>query len=214
MDEDDLSRSSFSKKPLQPLFQMDRLVGQRYFYSDKKNSFIERGNSDIFTSYIIENINISRFFSRSQKTPLLPLNDIHTHNYFPHLDMDVKLPWYQHLLPLEPLNSKTWDTSAASLFQEVAFALSSSRGKDSKTEDRQWKNIHLSGLEEPGNLDCKHVTGFHVLFTVSSESEGLTLVLWDLVTQDITQSCVGKNSFFVEYTREEPLWLVLSGEQL
>ncbi|XP_029139153.1 spatacsin [Protobothrops mucrosquamatus] len=148
---------------------------------------------------------------RSRKTHVLPLNDIHSHNYSPHLDTDVELPWYQHLLPLEPLNSKTWDTSAASLFQEVAFVLSSSRGKDTKsTKDRRWKNIHLSDPEEPGNLDCKQVTGFHVLFTVSSESEGLTLVLWDLVTQDITQSCVGKNSFFVEYTREEPLWLVLS----
>ncbi|KAG8145260.1 hypothetical protein E2320_013619 [Naja naja] len=163
------------------------------------------------SSYSMKFLQPSFQTDRSWKIHVLPLNDTHIHNYFPLLCTNVELPWYQHLLNLEPLNSKTLDTSAASLFQEVAFVLSSSRGKDNKgTEERQWKNIHLGDLEEHGNLDCKHVTGFHVLFTASSESEGLTLVLWDLVTQDVTQSCVGKNSFFVEYTREEPLWLVLS----
>ncbi|XP_058011704.1 spatacsin isoform X2 [Ahaetulla prasina] len=163
------------------------------------------------SSYSMKFLQPSFPTDRSWRTHTLPLNDTHPHSYFPHLCTDVELPWYQHLLHLEPLNSKTLDTSAASLFQEVSFVLSSSRGKDNKgTEDRRWKNIHLGDLEEHGNLDCKHVTGFHVLFTVSSESEGLTLVLWDLVTQDITPSCVGKNSFFVEYTREEPLWLILS----
>ncbi|XP_025031102.1 spatacsin isoform X1 [Python bivittatus] len=148
---------------------------------------------------------------RSWMTRLLSLYDTHPHNYFPHLFTDVELPWYQYLMHLEPLNSKTLETSGASLFQDVAFVLSSSRGKDNKsTRDRQWKNMYLGDLEECVKLDCKHVTGFNALFTVSSESEGLTLVFWDFVTQDIIQCYVGKNCFFVEYTREEPLWLILS----
>ncbi|ETE61251.1 Spatacsin [Ophiophagus hannah] len=202
----------FSMKFLQPSFETDRLVGKRYFYGDKIR--VVSLKSVILTSLFYISLKMLRFppfFSRSRKTHVLPLNDTHIHNYFPLLCTNVELPWYQHLLHLEPLNSKTLDTSTASLFQEVAFVLSSSRGKDNKgTEERRWKNIHLGDLEEHGNLDCKHVTGFHVLFTASSESEGLTLVLWDLVTQDVTQSCVGKNSFFVEYSREEPLWLLLS----
>ncbi|XP_013920684.1 PREDICTED: spatacsin isoform X1 [Thamnophis sirtalis] len=163
------------------------------------------------SSYSMKFLQPSFQTDRSWKTHVLSLDDTRADNYFPHLCSDVELPWYQHLLHLEPMKSKALDTSAASLFQEVAFVLSSSRGKDNKsTEERRWKNVHLGDLEKRGSLDCKHVTGFHVLFTASSESEGLTLVLWDLVTQGITQSCVGKNSFFVEYTREEPLWLVLS----
>ncbi|XP_026549184.1 spatacsin-like, partial [Notechis scutatus] len=113
---------------------------------------------------------------------------------------------------LEGVNEDGLSSSSYSMkFLQPSFQTDSSRGKDNKSaEERRWKNIHLGDLEERGNLDCKHVTGSQVLFTASSESEGLTLVLWDLVTQDVTQSCVGKNSFFVEYTREEPLWLVLS----
>ncbi|XP_026565199.1 spatacsin [Pseudonaja textilis] len=113
---------------------------------------------------------------------------------------------------LEGVNEDGLSSSSYSMkFLQPSFQTDSSRGKDHKsTEERRWKTIHLGDPEERGNLDCKHVAGFQVLFTASSESGGLTLVLWDLVTQDITQSCAGKNSFFVEYTREEPLWLVLS----
>ncbi|XP_070619126.1 spatacsin isoform X2 [Erythrolamprus reginae] len=164
------------------------------------------------SSYSMKFLQASFQTDRSWKTHM---SDTHTHNYFPRLCTDVELPWYQHLLHLEPLKPKALDTSSASLFQEVAFVLASSRGRDKKSPvDRRWKDIHLGDLEECGTLDCKHVSGFHVLFTVSSESEGLTLLLWDLVSQGITRSSGGGNSFFVEYTREEPLWLVFSDSGL
>lgn len=156
-------------------------------------------------------------FSRSWKAHLSSLFDITKGSNSSNLAANVFLPWCQYPLHLEHCDCKTREASEASFLHDAAHVLSNSRGKDPQNtgkRDRLWKSIDLGGLEDGAKLECKSVTGFSALFTLLSESEGLILLLWDLETQDVMRSCVGKNSFFVECNREEQLCPVLSGEHL
>ncbi|CAI5792574.1 Spatacsin_C domain-containing protein [Podarcis lilfordi] len=150
---------------------------------------------------------------RSWKAHLSSLFDITKGSNSSNLAANVFLPWCQYPLHLEHCDCKTREASEASFLHDAAHVLSNSRRKDPQNtgkRDRLWKSIDLGGLEDGVKLECKSVTGFSALFTLSSESEGLILLLWDLETQDVMRSCVGKNSFFVECNREEQLCPILS----
>ncbi|XP_015273982.1 PREDICTED: spatacsin [Gekko japonicus] len=154
---------------------------------------------------------------RSWKAHLVSLYEKAQRVYSPNLVADVYLPWYQHHLRLEHRDCKTHDTPETTLVRDVADAFSNARRKDHKSakeRDRRWKSLHSGERGDCVKTECKSVTGFSALFTISSESEGLTLVLWDLETQDLVLSHVGKNSFFVECGQEEHLSLILSEEFL
>ncbi|XP_061451638.1 spatacsin isoform X2 [Rhineura floridana] len=147
---------------------------------------------------------------RSWKAHLSSLYDTAKRSYSSNLAADIYLPWYQYILHLEHHERKTHEASEIFVLQDAAYVLSNSRGKSTSKRDRQWKSIRLGGLEDSGKLECKSVTGFSALFTLSSESEGLILVLWDFETQDMMRSYEGTTSFFVECSREEQLCLILS----
>nr|XP_056721708.1 spatacsin [Euleptes europaea] len=150
---------------------------------------------------------------RSWKAHLISLYETTKRVYSPNLVADAYLPWYQYCLRLGHHDCKIHEASDTSLLQDVAYVFSNARRKDhkeSKERDRRWRNLNQRGLEDCVKTECKSVTGFSALFAVSSESEGLTLILWDLETQDIVRSHMGKNSFFVECSEEEQLCLVLS----
>lgn len=157
------------------------------------------------------------FPHRSWKAHLSSLDDATKTLYSPALVTAVCLPWYQSLLHLEQYNCEPQEASESSLLDDAAYLLSGWRGKDDKNASkgkRLWQSIHLGELEDCVKLDCKSVTGFSALFTITNESEGLVLALWDLETQEVTYSRVGKNSFFVECGKEEQLCLIFSGESL
>ncbi|XP_066490937.1 spatacsin [Tiliqua scincoides] len=150
---------------------------------------------------------------RSWKAHLSSLDDATKTLYSPALVTAAYPPWYQSLLNPEHDDYERQDASESSLLDGAVCLFSDSGGKDCKNaskEERRWNSIHLGGTEVCVKLDCKSVTGFSALFTISSETEGLVLALWDLATQDVTYSCVGKNSFFVNCSREEQLCLIFS----
>nr|XP_008120270.1 PREDICTED: spatacsin [Anolis carolinensis] len=150
---------------------------------------------------------------RSWKAHLLSLRDTTEQCYSPYLLPESSLLWYQSFLHPEQPECATCELSETSLLQDAAYILSDSRGKGMTTRnqvDRQWKNIYSGDPEDGLELECKSVTGFSALFTISSESEGLTVVLWDLETREMVRSHVGKNACFVECGREEQLCLILS----
>ncbi|XP_060116339.1 spatacsin [Heteronotia binoei] len=150
---------------------------------------------------------------RSWKAHLTSLYEKTKRVYFPNLVADVYLPWYRHHLHLEHRDCKVHETAETSLIQDVAYVFSNTRRRDHKTakeRDRWWKSLHPGEPEGCVKMECKSVTGFSALFTLSGEGEGLTLVLWDLETQDLVLSYVGRNSFFVESGQEEHLSLILS----
>ncbi|KAJ6662923.1 hypothetical protein lerEdw1_011127 [Lerista edwardsae] len=150
---------------------------------------------------------------RSWKAHLSSLDDTTKTLYSPALVTAVCLPWYQSLLHLEHYDCERQEASESSLMDDAAYLLSDWREKDNKNASkgkRLWQSIHLGELEDCVKVDCKSVTGFSALFTITNESEGLVLALWDLETQDVMYSCVGKNSFFVECSKEEQLCLIFS----
>ncbi|XP_060611393.2 spatacsin [Anolis sagrei] len=150
---------------------------------------------------------------RSWKAHLLSLRDKTERCYSPYLLPESSLLWYQSFLHPEHPDHATRELSETSLLQDAAYVLSDSRGKGTATRsqgDRQWKNIYSGDPEDGVELECKSVTGFSALFTISSASKGLTVVLWDLETREMVHSHVGKNACFVECSREEQLCLILS----
>lgn len=145
------------------------------------------------------------------------LNDATKAFNSPALGTSVYPLWYRSLLDLEHNDCERQEASESRLLDDAVCLLPYSRGKDCKNAsqgEKWWKNIRLGGTEEYEKLDCKSVTGFSALFTISSEEEGLVLALWDLETQDVAYSCVGKCSFFVECSKEEQLCLIFSGDFL
>nr|XP_020667859.1 spatacsin isoform X1 [Pogona vitticeps] len=148
---------------------------------------------------------------RSWKKYLSALHNTTKGCYSSNLIPDVYFPWYQYVLHLEHHDCKTREAFNSFFLQDSAYGLSSSREKGNKIKgDRQWKTIHLEFLKDCVEFECKSVTGFSALFTILSESKGLVIVLWDLETQDIICSCVGKNSSFLECSREEQLCGIFS----
>ncbi|XP_048337718.1 spatacsin isoform X2 [Sphaerodactylus townsendi] len=150
---------------------------------------------------------------RSWKAHLISLNETAKRVYSPNLVADVHLPWYQYCLHPEHHDCKIHKASDSALLQDVTYVFSNARKKDHKStkeRERRWRPIHLGGSEDCVKIECKSVTGFSALFAVSHESEGLTLVLWDLETQDIVRSHMGKNALFVECGQEEQSCLIFS----
>ncbi|KAL8197371.1 UNVERIFIED_CONTAM: hypothetical protein K2H54_021762 [Gekko kuhli] len=165
------------------------------------------------SAYSMTLVNQAFRTDRSWKAHLVSLYEKTQRVYSPNLVADVYLPWYQHHLHLEHRDCKTHETSETSLVRDVAYVFSNAGRKDHKStkeRDRRWKSMHPGEREDGVRIECQSVTGFSALFTISSDSEGLTLVLWDLETQDLVLSHVGKNSFFVECGQDEHLSLILS----
>uniref|UniRef100_A0A8D0G645 SPG11 vesicle trafficking associated, spatacsin n=1 Tax=Sphenodon punctatus TaxID=8508 RepID=A0A8D0G645_SPHPU len=150
---------------------------------------------------------------RSWKAHLSSLFNMTKRPFSPNPICDIHLPWYQYLPHLEHYDSKFHETSEISIPLDIAYILSKSKQKDYLNINdlgRNWKTIHLGGPEETMHLECKSVTGFSALFTISTDNEDLTVALWDLETQVVTYSHVGKNAVFVDCCREEQLCLVLT----
>lgn len=158
------------------------------------------------------------FYPRSWKGHLSSLYGAATRFCAPNLIVDASLPWYHYLLHLEHHKCPSLEASETSLFQEAIYLVSNSRGKsheNTNEKDRPGKTLCLGGLpEDTVKLECKSVTGFSALFTITSDNDGLTLALWDLETQEVLHSHMGKNSVFVECSQEQQLCLILSGESL
>ncbi|XP_053128108.1 spatacsin isoform X2 [Hemicordylus capensis] len=150
---------------------------------------------------------------RSWKTHLSSLYNTTERLNSPDVGADGYLPWYQYLRHVEHHDCKLPEVSESSLLQDAARVISSLKEKDHKSTSRgesPWKSLHVGEPEDCVELECQSVTGFSALFTISSESEGLILALWDLETQDLTRCCVGKTTCFVKCSREEQLCLILS----
>uniref|UniRef100_A0A8D2LN51 SPG11 vesicle trafficking associated, spatacsin n=1 Tax=Varanus komodoensis TaxID=61221 RepID=A0A8D2LN51_VARKO len=150
---------------------------------------------------------------RSWKACLSSLSNAAKRFQAPSLEAYRCPPWYQYLPHLEDYGYTPQEASKISLLQDAAHVLATPRGKAQKRAsipDRGWKNIYSGDQEGCVSLECKSVTAFSALLTISTESEGLILVLWDLETQDVRHACVGRNAVFVECSPEEQLGLVFS----
>ncbi|XP_042328622.1 spatacsin isoform X2 [Sceloporus undulatus] len=193
----------------------DHLLCKRNFDSLPTDQWKGADEDDLRSSeHSMKHVQHAFRTDRSWKAHLSSLHDTTERLYSPYLLPDGPFPWYQHLLHLEHPDCRTHEISETSLLQDVAYILSDSRGKGNTSrskKDRQWKSIHSGDSEDSVKLECKSVTGFSALFTISSECKGLSIVLWDLETQEMAHSHVGENSFFVECNkREEQLCVILS----
>lgn len=77
---------------------------------------------------------------------------------------------------------------------------------------QQWAQIPVGAPQEMVKLECKLVTGATAVFVVLAQDTGLSLVLWDFESQDVTCSHFGRSSVYVECSAEVPLCLLLTGE--
>ncbi|XP_054858575.1 spatacsin [Eublepharis macularius] len=192
----------------------DHLLGKKNVNTLPVEQLKETDEDDLRSSdYSMTFVNQAFRTDRSWKAHLMSLYKTTKGFYSPNLIADVYLPWYQHRQSPEHNDCKIHEASENSLLQDAAFVFSKTRRKEHKNtneRERQWKNMHAGGPGDCMKIECQSVTGFSALFTVSSENEGLTLVLWDLETQDIMHFHAGKNSFFVECDQEEQLCLILS----
>ncbi|XP_069480302.1 spatacsin [Ambystoma mexicanum] len=75
----------------------------------------------------------------------------------------------------------------------------------------QWK--HIPGKSAPGRLQCVSVSSFTALFT-RGESRAMTMILWDLTSQEIAHHCITCRGIPVHSDTKEQVCLVLTDKGL
>ncbi|KAM6059562.1 spatacsin [Theristicus caerulescens] len=134
----------------------------------------------------------------------------------PDLVNDLNLPWYQFFTHLEDHDPEIYENSekmVAFVPRAVTWALSKpsqSDGTNLSDARQQWKQIPVEAPQEVVKLECKLVTGVKALFAVLTNDKGLTLALWDFESQDVTYYNFGKNSIYVDCSKEVPICLLLT----
>ncbi|XP_066052716.1 spatacsin isoform X2 [Chamaea fasciata] len=134
----------------------------------------------------------------------------------PDLVDNSNLPWYQfftHLEDHDPEICEDPERMVAFVPRAVTWAASralQSQGAARGAAGQQWAQIPVGAAQETVKLECKLVTGAKAVFMVLAQDTGLSLVLWDFESQDVTCSHFGRSSVFVECSAEVPLCLLLT----
>lgn len=131
---------------------------------------------------------------------------------------DLNLPWYQFFTHLEDHDPEICeDPERMVAFVPRAVTRAASRALQSQVTapgdaGQLWAQIPVGAAQEKVTLQCKLVTGAKAVFVVLAQDTGLSLVLWDFESQDVTCSHFGRSSVYVEGSAELPLCLLLTGE--
>ncbi|XP_063268578.1 spatacsin isoform X2 [Prinia subflava] len=134
----------------------------------------------------------------------------------PDLVDDSNLPWYQfftHLEDHDPEICEDPERMVAFVPRAVTWAASralQSQGAAPGGAGQQWAQIPVGAAQEGAKLECKVVTAAKAVFVVLAQDTGLSLVLWDFESQDVTCSHFGRGSVYVESSAEVPLCLLLT----
>uniref|UniRef100_A0A8C3NRW5 SPG11 vesicle trafficking associated, spatacsin n=1 Tax=Cyanoderma ruficeps TaxID=181631 RepID=A0A8C3NRW5_9PASS len=135
----------------------------------------------------------------------------------PDLVDNSNLPWYQFFTHLEDHDPEICeDPERMVAFVPRAVARAASRalqGQGAAPGDavgQQWAQIPVGAAQEMVKLECKLVSGAKAVFVVLAQDTGLSLVLWDFESQDVTCSHFGRSSVYVECSAEMPLCLLLT----
>ncbi|XP_003791835.1 spatacsin isoform X1 [Otolemur garnettii] len=162
------------------------------------------------------NMKLTKFsfqVDRSWKAQLSSLNETIKSSK---LEASCCAPWFQDILHLEFPESGNHSISVPNwvfIPQDIMHKEYNCQQKDhAKTSDprRSWKIMHVSEQEEPTEFKCMSVTGFTVLFTLTVERTGCTIVLWDLETQGMQCFSLGKKCIPVDSSGDQQLCLVLT----
>ncbi|NXQ27812.1 SPTCS protein, partial [Alaudala cheleensis] len=123
------------------------------------------------------------------------------------------LPWYQfftHLEDHDPEICEDPERMVAFVPRAVTWAASQAPQGQGAALGQQWAQIPVGAAQELVKLECKLVTGAKAVFVVLAQDTGLSLVLWDFESQDVTCSHFGRSSVCVESSAELPLCLLLT----
>ncbi|XP_053452165.1 spatacsin isoform X2 [Nycticebus coucang] len=162
------------------------------------------------------NMKLTKFsfqVDRSWKAQLSSLNETIKSSK---LEASCCAPWFQDILHLESPESGNYSISVPNwvfIPQDVMHREYNFQQKDhAKTSDprRSWEIMHINEQEEPIEFKCMSVTGFTVLFTLTMERTGCTIVLWDLETQGMQCFSLGKKCIPVDSSADQQLCLVLT----
>ncbi|NWH91884.1 SPTCS protein, partial [Aegithalos caudatus] len=132
----------------------------------------------------------------------------------PDLLHDSNLPWYQFFTHLEDHDPAICEDPERLLaFVPRAVTWAASRALQAAAPGgagQQWAQIPVGAAQEVVKLECKLVTGAKAVFVALAQDTGLSLVLWDFESQDVTCSHFGRSSVYVECGAELPLCLLLT----
>ncbi|XP_068882194.1 spatacsin [Aphelocoma coerulescens] len=134
----------------------------------------------------------------------------------PDLVNDLNLPWYQfftHLEDHDPELCEDPEKMVAFVPRAATWVASralQSQGAACGAAGQQWTQIPVGAPQQVVKLECKLVTGAKAVFVVLAQDTGLSLVLWDFESQDVTCSHFGRSSAYVECSAEVPLCLLLT----
>ncbi|XP_066184251.1 spatacsin [Sylvia atricapilla] len=134
----------------------------------------------------------------------------------PDLVDNSNLPWYQfftHLEDHDPELCEDPERMVAFVPRAVTWVASQAlRGQGAARggAGQQWAQIPVGAAQGMVQLECKLVTGAQAVFVVLAQDTGLSLVLWDFESQEVTCSHFGRDSVFVECSAEVPLCLLLT----
>ncbi|KAL9837567.1 LOW QUALITY PROTEIN: spatacsin-like [Geothlypis trichas] len=126
---------------------------------------------------------------------------------------NLNLPWYQcftHLEDHDPEVCEDPERMVAFVPRAVTWAASPALQGQPGAAGQQWAQIPVGAAQEMVTLECRLVTAAKAVFVLQAQGTGLSLVLWDLESQDVTCSHFGRSSVCVECSAELPLCLLLT----